>query len=326
MSNEEIGVVSAKQAEDVVGVPVQPNGFYVDDDDLKWTETELRPGTFKVIQARANHRLDLENVESMRDAIRRKMIRRKIIFRRLDVYEDVDTHERFSGDGAHFSEACKEEGMLVPVRIAKVKNAFDVANRKSLSANLGKSRSPADTRHNVMRAITTFGCKTTKEIVELTQVSRPYAAKMLKLHFAGKLIETGNVVDSEMENTPPEANTSQEKSLSKILAILRAYTPNSEDGDYSIYALSKIKDEIKRIEKSLRKPVEFDSKMLGEFKTRHSLSLEQLGGLLDTSHSTISRWFNGKAKPSRKQMKNIEDLMALTGEQVQTLLEETTNE
>lgn len=321
MSNEEIGVVSAKQAEDVVGVPVQPNGFYVDDDDLEWIDAELRPGTFKVIQARANHRLDPENVESMRAAIRRNMV-----LMRVDVYEDVDTHERFSGDGAHRSEAFKEEGKLVPVRIAKVKNAFDVANRKSLSANLGKSRSPADTRHNVIRAITMFGCKTVKEIVELTQVSRQYAAKMLKLHFEGKLIESGGGVDSEMENTPPEPNTQLEKNLSKMLATVKTYTPSSEDGDYITYVLGEIRDEIKRIEKSLRKPVEFDSKMLGEFKTRHSLSLEQLGGLLDTSHSTISRWFNGKAKPSQKQMKNIEDLMALTGEQVQTLLEETTNE
>ncbi|GAB4335839.1 MAG: hypothetical protein Kow0089_05770 [Desulfobulbaceae bacterium] len=63
-------------------------------------------------------------------------------------------------------------------------------------------------------------------------------------------------------------------------------------------------------------------RLVRELRQRMGLSQEKFAARLGVTFSTISRWENGRARPSPLALKQVEDLLRSMGEQGKDLLRE----
>lgn len=280
------------------------------------TEAEIDPGTFSVIQVRKNKKLDMKHVALIVAAILANRRPPRIL-----IYEDIDTGERFSPDGAHRRDAFGQLGMNVPVIIIRVKGAKQRAILDAEHANSGngRSRTNEDLRLQAKQAYDRIKREmgrepTVAELLEATRASRPFCSDFLRKEYAA-----AHAVECE-ETLNLEDQIPVVEKLRKALDLLKAVKPKNgwSAGEEVKDVLDEIRSEAIKIAKIKRREETITPEQLEEFRDKHSLTLEKMAEVFETSHPTISRWLKGKI-PDNKVPK-IRAVMKFTAEQIATIL------
>ena len=278
----------------------------------------LDPGTFKVIQGRQKSAPNAKKVQEMCAAIKRNQdaLPPPIVF------EDADTGERFCGDGGHRQAAHANLGIQIRVHVFRVKNAKARAELEACRANTGNglSASSVDRRFQLKKACELFHndhhrYPKPSELAALTEATHETCASFLRGFWAPKTTAA----------TPSSAEE-QKRVIDKLEKVRAGMASiNLSDGwiagDAVKDALAKISAEVKRIAVSTAPEPEIKPQQIEDFQKKHNLTLEKLGELLGVNHGTVSRWLRGKTKMTEHHKRAVRQLLALTTEQVDTIIE-----
>lgn len=281
-------------------------------------EIPVDPGTFKVIQGRKNSAPNAQKVKEIQEAIKQNRV-----LPSPDVYEDIDTGERFSPDGGHRQAAHAGLGRPIRIRLFKIKHAKERAEAESCKANSGNglSASPADRRYQLKKACELFHADRRRypkpsELAVLTAESHQKCTDFLRDFLAPKVEELSGRMDEVEQKLVVEK-------VDKARGILVGIKLDGDwlAGDLVKDALEKVGAEMRRIGVYKPREPEVTPKELEDFRQTHNLTIERLAKLLGVKHPTVSRWLRDKTKMTEHNKRVARQLLRLTQQQIADMLE-----
>lgn len=303
--------------DDRTGVPAELAGPF-EAAEAGGVRMEVDPATFKVMLGRKNKRPAKARVDAIIEAIKRGERIPPII-----VYQDARTGERFSPDGGHRQAAYQALGLPVPIILIIFDDARERAEEESCRANTGNglSRSRGDQKFQLEKARDIFVEKHGKEprpsdLVKLTNISHPACAAFLRESLAPK----------QGESPKNESDTEQQKVVGKLKKAhdaLREFNPKEDwvAGEEVMDTLKAIGEEVTRIRKYKFQGAKVTPDDIQNFMKANSLTLEQIGQLVNVQHSTVSRWMSGRTKMTSRNQLVLRQALALAPEQIADVLE-----
>ncbi len=280
---------------------------------------KVDPGTFKVMRGRKIIRPSKAKVTALVEAIKRGDTIPPII-----VYQDRKTAERFAPDGGHRQAAYQELGRPVPIMRIDVDNAQERAEEESCRANNGngRERSRGDQKFQLEKACDLLSKKHGKppkpsDLAKLTAVDHTTCSLFLREFLAPKAEELP-VVEDDNEQRQFTGK------LEKVRDALRAVKPKEGwvAGNGMLDMLAEVEDEVRRIKKYKVRRVAVTPEEIEKFMNDNTLTMEQIGRLVGVKHTAVSRWLKRKTKMTPHNQRAVHQMLALTSEQVQSILEQ----